>query len=188
MVQTAITDEPALIERARVDSAAFGELYDRYADQVYRFAYSRLRNRADAEDLTSEVFLKAMHGIKAYRHTGRAFSAWLYRIALNAHADRYRSQRPMDSLDEQADLASYGKSVIDQVVRRVQVRTVWTAVNRLPRQQRTAMILRFRDDLPLSTIAEIMGKSAPAVKLLLFRGVHSLRRRLPRTEFQLTVD
>src|SRR5262245_49093284 len=69
------------------DAAAFGELYDRFVDRVYRYLYVRSTNRAEAEDLTEQVFLKAWEAIGRYRWRGRPFVAWLYRLAHNVHID-----------------------------------------------------------------------------------------------------
>src|SRR5256885_17148405 len=88
-------DEQALVERAKRDPNAFGELYDRYLLQIYRFVYSRVRDQTIAEDVTSEVFMKALKSIGRYQDTGKPFSAWLYQIAVNSVADRYRAARPV---------------------------------------------------------------------------------------------
>ena len=94
MSSRALPDERSLVERAKTDPGAFGELYDRYFHQMYRFVFSRMRDQTAAEDVTSEVFIKALKGIPRYQDTGRPFVAWLYQIAVNTVADRYRSSRP----------------------------------------------------------------------------------------------
>src|ERR1700736_3345884 len=104
-------DETGLVERAKLDPAAFGELYDRYFSQIYRFVYSRVRDQTAAEDVTSEVFMKALRGIGRYQDTGRPFSAWLYQIAVNAVNDRYRASRTFEDIEEQRDLAAAGPSL-----------------------------------------------------------------------------
>ena len=170
-------EEPALVDRAKSDSEAFGELYERYCDRIYAFTYARLNTRTEAEDAASEVFLKALGGIPSYRRTEQSFSAWLYRIAANVVADRYR-RRPTASLEDAPDSAIESADVADTIVRRARVRSVWAAVDRLPRQQRMAITLRFSADLSNETIAGVMGKSTPAIKQLLHRGVHALRVKL----------
>src|SRR5437762_1425707 len=77
-------EERELVERAKEDPDAFGALYDRYFPQIYRFAYSRVRDQSLAEDVTSEVFFKALRNIKRYTYSGHPFSSWLYQITLNA--------------------------------------------------------------------------------------------------------
>jgi RNA polymerase sigma-70 factor (ECF subfamily) len=170
--------EPALVDRARYDPEAFGELYERYCGRIYAFAYNRLNSRAEAEDATSEVFLNALRAISRYRQTAQPFRAWLYRIAANVIADRYRRRRPTAPLDDAPDTAIRSADISEVVVQAEEMRKVWAAVDRLPRQQRMAITLRFSADLPNGAIAGVMGKSSPAIKLLIFRGVRSLRREL----------
>src|SRR5437899_6884610 len=93
-------EERELVERAKEDPDAFGALYDRYFPQIYRFAYSRVRDQSLAEDVTSEVFFKALRNIKRYTYSGHPFSSWLYQITLNAVADHYRGQHGEVDLEE----------------------------------------------------------------------------------------
>jgi RNA polymerase sigma-70 factor (ECF subfamily) len=179
-------EERELVERAKVDPDAFGALYDRYFPQIYRFAYSRLRDQSLAEDVTSEVFFKALKNIKRYTYSGHPFSSWLYQISLNAVADHYRGQRGDLELEEAAGGVPSGEAaVVDEVVRRDRSRRVWSAIDQLPRQQRVAMVLKFQEDRKIDEIAHIMGKSSGAVKLLLHRGVERLRKELPQLEAEV---
>ncbi|HEV3461570.1 MAG TPA: sigma-70 family RNA polymerase sigma factor [Candidatus Dormibacteraeota bacterium] len=166
------------VERAKSDPAAFGQLYDRYAGQIYRFVRARVRDDGLAEDITAEVFLSALRNIKGYQDQGRPFSCWLYRIAVNAVASYYRRQRSPLSLDEQLDLASPLLDPLDEVLGRERIRTVWQAVDRLPAQQRAAMILKFSEDLTMEEVGSVLGKSPAAAKLLIYRAVQRLRRDL----------
>ncbi|MFN2568304.1 MAG: RNA polymerase sigma factor [Candidatus Dormibacteria bacterium] len=172
------TDVDQLVERAKVDAGAFGELYDHYFGQIYRFVYSRLRDQDAAEDVTSEVFFKALRAIGRYRPSGHPFSAWLYQISINAIADHYRSRRPTSNIDDAIGLADGQLPVEERTVQRLEAARVWGAIDMLPEQQRIAMTLRLGEDLKLAQIAEIMGKSEGAVKLLIHRGVAGVRLRL----------
>jgi RNA polymerase sigma-70 factor, ECF subfamily len=171
-------DEQALVERAKSDPNAFGELYHRYLLQIYRFVYSRVRDQAVAEDVTSEVFMKALKSIGRYQDTGKPFSAWLYQIAVNSVADRYRAARPVEDIDEQRDLAVSGPSLEDVAAQRDELRRIWYVVETLPKQQRVAMVLKFQEDLKIEDIAVAMGKTPGAVKLLIHRGVTKCRQTL----------
>ena len=95
-------EEKELIDRAKTDPAAFGELYRRYVDRIYNYIYYRTGSVGDAEDLTGKVFFKAMSHIQSYKHMGLPFSAWLYRIAHNlvANYHRDRSRKQELSLDD----------------------------------------------------------------------------------------
>jgi RNA polymerase sigma-70 factor, ECF subfamily len=166
------------VERAKTEPAAFGQLYDRYAGQIYRFVRARVHDDGLAEDLTAEVFLNALRHIKGYRDQGRPFSCWLYRIAANAIASHYRNQRVALSLDDELNLPSLVPDPMDEVVRRDRMRDIWRAVDRLPPQQRAAMILKFSDDLTLEDVGAVLGKSSAAAKLLIYRAVQRLRSEL----------
>ena len=166
------------VERAKSDPAAFGELYDRYAAQIYRFIRARIRDESAAEDITAEVFLSALRHIKSYRDQGRPFSCWLYRIAINAIASHYRGQRSALSLDDQLGLVSPLLDPLDEVVDRERLRTIWQAVDALPAQQRAAMILKFSEDMTMDEIGGVLGKSPAAAKLLVYWAMQRLRREL----------
>jgi RNA polymerase sigma-70 factor (ECF subfamily) len=167
-----------LVERAKQDPNAFGELYDRHFQQIYRFVYSRTRDQSAAEDVTSEVFMKALRSLPRYQDTGRPFTAWLYQIAVNAIADRYRSAKVTHDLDEMRDISSPGPSLEDLAARRDEMRQIWTVVEALPGPQRTAMVLKFQEDMKIEDIAMAMSKSPGAVKLLIHRGVSRVRREM----------
>ncbi|HXC78969.1 MAG TPA: sigma-70 family RNA polymerase sigma factor [Candidatus Acidoferrum sp.] len=168
-------DERALVERAKRDPRQFGALYDRHFQQIYRFVYSRVREQSAAEDVTSEIFIKALKAMPRYQDTGRPFAAWLYQIAVNAIADRYRTLRPAQSLDDFHDLSVAGPALEDLAAHRDELRRIWTLVDQLPAQQKMALVLKFQEDMKIEDIAVAMGKSAGAVKLLIHRGVSRLR-------------
>ena len=169
-------EEGQLVARAKEDPSAFGELYELHFQRMYRFVYSRVQDRAVAEDVTSEVFMKALRSIGRYQDTGRPFSAWLYQIAVNAVADRYRAQRPTDDIDEHYHLSD-GSSLEETAAHRDEVRRVWALIEELPAQQRTALVLKFQEDMKIEDIAVAMGKTPGAVKLLVHRGVTRLRQQ-----------
>jgi RNA polymerase sigma-70 factor, ECF subfamily len=171
-------DDARLVEWSRVDPEAFGALYDRYCDQVYRFVYRRLPNRESAEDVTAEVFFKALKAIDGYRPSAGPFSAWLYRIAANAVVDHARARRLTLSLDVTIDAADRAAPVDEQVISRVEAARVWAAIDGLTEAQRVAVTLRFGRDLPIADIAAHMGRSEGAIKLLLNRGLAAVRAQL----------
>jgi RNA polymerase sigma-70 factor (ECF subfamily) len=171
-------DERSLVERARSDPEAFGLLYDRYVAGVYRFARSRLPDDAAAEDVTAEAFLKALRGLGSYRDQGRPFGCWLYRIAGNVVADHFRHEPASLQLGDH--LPSGGVSTEEQAIRNDEIGRVWYAVEKLPAQQRMAMILKFRDDRSLPEVGALMGKSEAAAKLLIYRAMVRLRSELAR--------
>jgi RNA polymerase sigma-70 factor (ECF subfamily) len=170
--------EAELIEQARLDPTAFGLLYDRYVQRVYRFVSSRVHESSLAEDITEDVFFSALKAMATYRYTGASFSSWLYRIATNAVCSHYRRCRNELDLETLTDLADATESVLDAVVRRARSQRIWEAIGRLPSRQREAMTLKFSADLSTQDVGRIMGTSPGAIKLLIFRAVQELRREL----------
>jgi RNA polymerase sigma-70 factor, ECF subfamily len=177
----AVADDASLAERSRVDAEAFGALYDRYCDRIYRYVQRRLRDHEAAEDVTAETFLKALRAIDTYRPATAPFSTWLYRIAANAVVDYARARRITMSLDVMVDAADLGAPVDELAVTRVEAARVWHAIDNLTAAQRTAVTLRFGRDLPIADIARQMGRTEGAVKLLLNRGLASVRSQLAAT-------
>jgi RNA polymerase sigma-70 factor (ECF subfamily) len=171
-------DEAVLVERAKSDPEAFGVLYDRYVDGVYRFVYNRVRNRQAAEDVTADVFVKALRAIGRFEVSDRPFRAWLYQIAANATIDHLRAVRPSMELGHASLLAAPGAGPEDKALGRVGESRVWKLIAELPPSQQTAVALRLGEDLSTLDIAYVMGKSEGAVKVLVHRGLSSLRTRL----------
>lgn len=152
----------------------FADVYELYVDRVFRYAYRRLPDQATAEDVTSEVFLRALQAIDRYEDRGQ-LTAWLLRIAYNAITDFYR-QRPTENIDD-LELPDDG-SLEERVMRRVEVRRIGALIDQLPPRQREAMVLYFGQDLAQEDVAAAMGVSRGAVQLLVHRGVTNLRREI----------
>jgi RNA polymerase sigma-70 factor (ECF subfamily) len=177
-VTEAFPGEAALVERARSDAEAFGQLYEHYAPLVYRFVYNRLRDRAVAEDLTADVFYKALRAIDRYRPTGSPFRAWIFQIAVNTITDHLRRRRPGVDLDAAGEQPDRRPAVDEQVAQRSEVERVWEAVRGLNEAQRTAIALKLGQDMHTADIAIAMGRSEGAVKLLIHRGLAAVRKQL----------
>ena len=160
----------------RMDS--FADLYDRHFGEIYRFVYWRVREQAAAEDVTAEVFMKAFKNLHKYEERGRPFSCWLYRIAINQVNDHFARRKECLDLAEVREAQRDEEDLVATVLRKEQARNVWSAVDRLPSGQRTAIYLRYAQDLPLSHIAMAMRRSEPAIKLLIHRAVCRLRLEL----------
>lgn len=171
-----------LARRSTVEGEAFGVLYDRYCQQIYRFVHRRLPDRDTAEDVTAEVFFKALRSIGSYKPDVGEFLPWLYRIAGNAVIDYARAHKVVLGLEAVEDSTDTAAAVDDQVINRVELARVWEAIETLPHAQRTAVMLRYERDLPIADIAQRMGRSAGAVKLLLNRALAAVRRRVSPAE------
>ena len=170
-------NERQIVERAKHDPSAFAELYERYFPRIYRFVMSRVRDETVAEDLTSEVFMKALAGIGRYRDRGWPFSSWLYQIAANTIVDRFRTLHPAEDLDRQFGLSD-GTSIEEDATRRDDVRRIGSLVQALPAQQRTALVLKFQEDMAVEDIAAVMGKSRGAVRVIIHRAIATIRVQL----------
>ncbi len=171
-------EDGELVERSRVDPEAFGALYDKYCGEIFGYVHRRVGERAVAEDITAEVFFRALRAIDGYRLAAGPFSGWLYRIAANAVVDHLRARRPTVSLEYAVDAADRATPVDDQVISRVEVARVWDAIEQLSPAQRTAVTLRLGEDLPIAAIADRMRRTEGAVKVLLHRGLATVRAQL----------
>jgi RNA polymerase sigma-70 factor (ECF subfamily) len=176
----------ALVERAQAgESAAFGLLYDRYVDIVFRFVYFRVGNRQLAEDLTADTFLRALKRIGTFTWQGRDVGAWLVTIARNLVADHFKSGRYRlevttgDVLDaDREDRGPEGSpeaAVVDHITNVALLR----AVKQLNPEQQACIVLRFLQGFSVAETAQAMGKNEGAIKALQYRAVRALARLLP---------
>lgn len=172
----------AIVARAQGgDAEAFGELYDRYVDLVYRYIYYRVGAQALAEDLTSETFLRALRRITSFTWQGRDIGAWFVTIARNLIADHFKSGRyrlevaTADMLD--ADGVQEGPE--DAVLDGITNIALLEAVKKLGPEQQECIVLRFLQGLSVAETALAMGKNDGAIKALQYRAVRALGRLLP---------
>ncbi|MGB3713019.1 MAG: sigma-70 family RNA polymerase sigma factor [Candidatus Promineifilaceae bacterium] len=175
-------DESALIERAKSDSEAFGELYERHFDRIYNYIYYRTGNIHDAEDLTARVFFRAIQHIGNYIDQGGPFSAWLYSIARNLLANWYRdnSRRTMIPIDAMAQLRSAdGPELESEIVENRA--TLLAAIRRLPDDRQDLLILKYVNKQSNAEIGRILGRSEGAIKSLYHRTLLSLKSDLMET-------
>jgi RNA polymerase sigma-70 factor, ECF subfamily len=173
--------ELALAARARQDPEAFAELYDLYVTRVYRFAYRRLGNHADAEDLTAQTFHRALEALPRYQDRGLPFGPWLFRIARNLLIDRRRLRLDPSPLDARSDhdvLSEIEPGPEDVAELHEQLDSAWAAVARLPSLQRRAMVLRYAHELSHAEVGRRIGRSEAATKQIVYRGIKTLRERL----------
>ena len=172
----------ALVKRAQDgDGEAFGRLYDTYMDTVYRYIYYRVSNRALAEDLTSETFLRALRRISTFTWQGRDFGAWLVTIARNLVADHFKSSRHRLEVPtgEMLDSDQTEPSPEESVLAYLSNRALLDAVKQLNSQQQECVTLRFLHGLSVAETALIMGKNDGAIKTLQYRAIRTLARLLP---------
>lgn len=168
------------VRRARRgDVAAFGKLYDEYADRIFAFARARGSSVHDAEDLTATVFLKAWESIGSYDERGIPFSAWLFRIARNALVDEYRrgQRRPIPVEEPEPD-ETFVDGPEDVVMVEASAEQVREAVRHLTEDQAAVIALRYWWDMSLKETADALGRNENAIKALQHRATRALARLL----------
>lgn len=175
MSQATETEERLLIEAAQNDPSRFAELYEQNFHRVYAYVARRVRDRAETQELTAQVFHKALANLGKFKWRGAPFAAWLYRIASNVIADQAK-QKVRESTD-QLDPSSESSTATDleAVERRARL---FSAVDKLPEDQRRVIVMRFADEKNIREIAGELGRSEGAVKQLQFRALENLRNRL----------
>lgn len=166
-------DERSLVEAAQKDPSRFGELYEAHFERVYAYVVRRVRDRHAAEDLTSDVFHQALANLGRFEWRGAPFSAWLFRIAKNAIADRGR-RAPREVLVADPDDRIDERSLPDVE----QHARLFRLVRALPEDQRRVIEMRFVEQKAIREIATQLGRSEGAVKQLQFRGIEGLRARM----------
>jgi len=168
-------DERLLIEAAQHDPARFADLYELNFERVYAYIVKRVRDRADTEDLTAEVFQQALANLKRFEWRGIPFAAWLYRIAANLISDRRQHSGREVADDSEIESAQASAGEIEEVERRA---TLFRLVETLPPEQKRVVILRFVQEKSIKEVAREIRKSEGAVKQLQFRALSSLRARM----------
>ncbi|MCX8126110.1 MAG: RNA polymerase sigma factor [Dehalococcoidia bacterium] len=172
-------DEESLVRRAQArEPEAFDQLYEAYFEKIYRYVAMKLGNAMEAEDVTQEVFLKALNSIASFRWKGTPFIAWLYRIAHNQVVDHYR-RRPKSPLVpiEGLQLAEEGDPV-EVAEQKTEMERVMRATKKLTEAQQEVIALRFVSELSIAETAQVMGRSEGAVKALQHSALAALRKIL----------
>ncbi|ABF42133.1 sigma-24, ECF subfamily [Candidatus Koribacter versatilis Ellin345] len=165
------SDERLLIEAAQRDPRHFAQLYEDNLDRVYAFIASRVHDRVEAEDLTSEVFHQALAKLDRFEWRGVPFAAWLLRLAANAISDRYskpsvRFEVAGEEIDPSFDEGTERRALLMQLL------------DRLPSDQQLVISRRFLDGRSIAEIAGELGRSEGAIKQLQFRALQSLRQQM----------
>ena len=181
-------DDTELVQLAKDDKEAFGELYERYMPKIYSYIYYRTSNQHDAEDLTARVFFRAMSHIGNYVDKGVPFQAWLYRIAHNLVANWHRDQgrRKVIPLDDYVAHSLKSEAPDRLAEDSEEQEKLMEAIHRLPEERQQLLLLKFIDQLSNAEIGEIMDRTEGAIKSLYHRTLLSLRDELQMQEHQAT--
>ena len=172
-------DERTLVQRAIArDREAFGALYDRHVVRVYRHIYYMVGNTAEAEDLTAQAFLQAWEAIERYEIRGAPFVSWLLRIAHNLAVSYLRSRREGAQLPDTLVDQGSQRNPEEAIHKQMEGERVREAISGLRDEQRQVIMLRFVEDLEYREVAEIVGKSVAAVRVIQHRALNALRKQM----------
>jgi RNA polymerase sigma-70 factor (ECF subfamily) len=183
-----LSEQEILIERARRDPEAFGELYDQFYSQIFGYVLKRVANIEIAQDITSEVFFKALKNLGKYQKRNKVpFSSWLYRIATNNINDYFRKKKhSVLPLEEISDMISTFNNSAEaevlqaeeELMRQEDFLILHECISKLPIKYQEVITLRFFEKKQDKEIAQILGKPEGTVKSLLHRGLGKLREMI----------
>ncbi len=169
------------------DQQAFAELVELYKDKVYQISYRMVGNVHEAQDIAQEAFLRAYMNIDSY-DTNRKFSTWLFRIVTNLSIDRLRKKKPDFYLDQEvggtegltlsSQIAATDELPEDIIITHELQDWIQGEILKLPTKYRSAIILKYIEDLSLKEISEILDLPIATVKTRIHRGREALRKRL----------
>ena len=170
-------DDRLLVEAAKKDPSRFADLYELNFSRVYAYIVRRVGDRDAAQDLTSDVFHKALAGIQSFEWRGVPFAGWLMRIAANMIVDRSKhSGREISGQDDLPDLPDLkAQPKLEEADR---CGLLFSMVEQLPADQRRVIGMRFAEEKSIREIATELGRSEGAVKQLQFRALQNLRARM----------
>ena len=175
------TSDSQLLERAgEYDAQALAEIYDRYSESIYRYLYRYLGEAAQAEDLTSEVFVKLLEVLGTRRAPRKQLQGWLYRVAHNLAMDWFRRQSKGSTMALDEELVADSDLPAAAVEKRQDQQQLRLAIGQLTSAQQQVILLRFGEGFKVAEVAELMGKSPGAVKILQHRAIKRLRKLLDR--------
>src|SRR5512146_748021 len=179
MTNRPFDDEQVIKQVKNGDAEAFGMLYDQYAEVIFRYVYSHLDSRLDAEDLTEEIFLRAWRALPKYDERGLPFSAFLFRIARNSLIDYYRQRKIVSSIED-IELQSHEPGPEETVEVQIENRSLRETIAKLREDYRNVLIFRFLSGLSPEETAEVMQRSVGAVRVLQHRALSALKDLMER--------
>jgi RNA polymerase sigma-70 factor (ECF subfamily) len=175
-------EEASLVTRAKEgDETAVSQLYRQYAPGIYGYIASRVGDPAVADDLTSEVFLRALEGLPRFEYRGISISSWLYRIAHDRTADHFRRQARRPTIPLEDELLPAQEGIDQEVDARLRTEQLGKAIERLTAEQHQVILLRFVAGFKLKEIAYVMDRSTDAIKMLQLRALTRLRQLVAQT-------
>jgi RNA polymerase sigma-70 factor (ECF subfamily) len=161
------------------NSEAFGQLYDAYMERIYRVVYFRVEDQQTAEDITSQVFLKAWSNLDRFQFSRTPYLAWLYTIAHNAVIDHYRTRKVTTALDDvQLSQPDHSEVVENDIDLSGEMQSVKAALQTLTDYQQKVLTLKYIEGMSNNEIARHLGKREGAIRALQMRGLQALAKQL----------
>lgn len=176
-------DDGTLIKQAVSGSSeAFGVLYVRHMDAIYRYIFFRVNEEAEAEDLTEEVFIRAWEALPNYQQGQFPFTSWLYRIAHNLVIDHHRKRKADPLPDLELHHSGSKRSNEDNVLERLDSAMLVDALKQLDTEEQQVVILRFIEGLSHREVADAIGKSEGASRIIQHRALAALQKYLSKMQ------
>lgn len=164
------------------ESGAFQMIYEEFFTPVFRYIFLRVKSKAEAEDLTQTVFLRAFESLGNFRLRGRPLLAYFFTIARNAVIDYWRkNKRELSLEDRETEFRNLPGQSVDPIQKlddKKNLEAIRQALHHLTEDQQEVIVMKFLSDLPNSEIARLTGKSEEAVRQLQCRGLKALRKHL----------
>ena len=168
-------NEQRLIAQAQKgDEEAVTLLYETHVDAIFQYIRYRVDSKSTAEDLTSEVFLRMVRGLAGYRDQGLPFRAWIFRIAANLIIDYYRQRKKGSDIPLSDEHESDETDPFERMAQSEEQQQLQLAIRTLPEAYQDLLLLRFVENLPHTEIAQIMNKSADALRAMQHRALKAL--------------
>lgn len=176
MKQLTLEEEEHLIEQSKTNIQAFGELYDYYFPKLYGYVLYMVNDHAEAEDIVSTTFEKAINYLPRYQNQGFRFGAWLFRIAKNLVYDRGKAKMTVSLGDYmQEDVQTEEGDVEKQVTDQIQLEKLKECVERLKPAEREVMVLRYIEGYSIKEVCTITGRSEDSIKSSCKRSLSKIR-------------
>ena len=155
----------------------FGQIYDQYIDKIYRFVYLKVSSQEIAEDVTSKVFLKGWEAFKSQNSGIKNPGAFLYQVARNAVVDHYREKGRTNvvSVESSPEIADPGTDAQDKAVLNADIDTIRKAIQKLEKEHGDILIWHYLEDMPIADIADLLGRPAGTIRVMLHRGLNDLK-------------
>jgi RNA polymerase sigma factor (sigma-70 family) len=165
--------EQNVIKSCREDLTNFTEVYNAYVKDVYRYAYSRLNNQTESEDITSETFLKALEKLETFQiQDGKSIKCWLFTIARNLIFDKYRKKETVEFNDE---ITAYSdENILEKAVNRDMISRVEHFIKQFNPPVPEIIQLRIWEELSFDEISIVMGKPVGAIKMAYYRALEKI--------------